>query len=171
MQHQSSNLVIKRREIPEFLLLITQRITKYPVLLERLLQHTDGTTHIRYLHIGLQGAELNTAMCLLYLVSCRGRTWAWWCHSSTRGGAVCVSRCWATCGENPACTRTWWHHQPSRQQELYPSEEWRDLQQTHSYTHTSHTDSLCYTHLQDYIRQTERCVCHTWLGFRWIFYS
>ncbi|MCJ8745341.1 hypothetical protein PDJAM_G00129170 [Pangasius djambal] len=42
LRQQSSNLVIKRREIPEFLLLVTQRITKYPVLLERLLQHTDG---------------------------------------------------------------------------------------------------------------------------------
>ncbi|XP_060761500.1 rho guanine nucleotide exchange factor 28-like isoform X3 [Neoarius graeffei] len=44
---QSSNSVIKRREIPEFLLLVTQRITKYPVLLERLLQHTDesGVEH------------------------------------------------------------------------------------------------------------------------------
>ncbi|XP_026767703.1 rho guanine nucleotide exchange factor 28 [Pangasianodon hypophthalmus] len=42
LRQQSSNSVIKRREIPEFLLLVTQRITKYPVLLERLLQHTDG---------------------------------------------------------------------------------------------------------------------------------
>ncbi|XP_049334972.1 rho guanine nucleotide exchange factor 28 [Astyanax mexicanus] len=42
IRQQSSNSLIKRREIPEFLLLVTQRITKYPVLLERLLQHTDG---------------------------------------------------------------------------------------------------------------------------------
>ncbi|KAM9439937.1 rho guanine nucleotide exchange factor 2-like, partial [Clarias gariepinus] len=42
LKQQSSNSVIKRREIPEFLLLVTQRITKYPVLLERLLQHTEG---------------------------------------------------------------------------------------------------------------------------------
>ncbi|XP_060722630.1 rho guanine nucleotide exchange factor 28-like isoform X1 [Tachysurus vachellii] len=42
LRQQSSNSVIKRREIPEFLLLVTQRITKYPILLERLLQHTNG---------------------------------------------------------------------------------------------------------------------------------
>ncbi|XP_046732562.1 rho guanine nucleotide exchange factor 28-like isoform X4 [Silurus meridionalis] len=42
LKQQSSNSIIKRREIPEFLLLVTQRITKYPVLLERLLQLTDG---------------------------------------------------------------------------------------------------------------------------------
>ncbi|KAI7801131.1 putative rho guanine nucleotide exchange factor 28-like [Triplophysa rosa] len=41
LRQQSTNSVIKRREIPEFLLLVTQRITKYPVLLERLLQHTE----------------------------------------------------------------------------------------------------------------------------------
>lgn len=33
---------MKRREIPECILLVTQRITKYPVLLERILQHTEG---------------------------------------------------------------------------------------------------------------------------------
>ncbi|XP_058273980.1 rho guanine nucleotide exchange factor 28-like isoform X4 [Hemibagrus wyckioides] len=42
LRQLSSNSVIKRREIPEFLLLITQRITKYPILLERLMQHTKG---------------------------------------------------------------------------------------------------------------------------------
>ncbi|XP_062843366.1 rho guanine nucleotide exchange factor 28-like [Trichomycterus rosablanca] len=42
LRQQSCKSVIKRREIPEFLLLVTQRITKYPVLLERLLQHTGG---------------------------------------------------------------------------------------------------------------------------------
>ncbi|KAK3534810.1 hypothetical protein QTP86_026081 [Hemibagrus guttatus] len=45
LRQLSSNSVIKRREIPEFLLLITQRITKYPILLERLMQHTNGTIH------------------------------------------------------------------------------------------------------------------------------
>lgn len=28
--------------MPEFILLVTQRITKYPVLLERILQYTQG---------------------------------------------------------------------------------------------------------------------------------
>ncbi|XP_065136790.2 rho guanine nucleotide exchange factor 28 isoform X1 [Paramisgurnus dabryanus] len=48
LRQQSTNSVIKRREIPEFLLLVTQRITKYPVLLERLLQHTEDGSADRY---------------------------------------------------------------------------------------------------------------------------
>lgn len=30
--------------MPEFILLVTQRITKYPVLLERILHYTQGTS-------------------------------------------------------------------------------------------------------------------------------
>ncbi len=41
-QQQSSNSLVKRREIPECILLVTQRITKYPVLLERILHYTEG---------------------------------------------------------------------------------------------------------------------------------
>ncbi|XP_058600748.1 rho guanine nucleotide exchange factor 28-like isoform X4 [Onychostoma macrolepis] len=53
---QSTNSVIKRREIPEFLLLVTQRITKYPVLIERLLQHTDDGSAERYdIAVALEG--------------------------------------------------------------------------------------------------------------------
>uniref|UniRef100_A0A3B4AFS5 Rho guanine nucleotide exchange factor (GEF) 28a n=1 Tax=Periophthalmus magnuspinnatus TaxID=409849 RepID=A0A3B4AFS5_9GOBI len=37
---KSNNILVKRREVPEFILLVTQRITKYPVLLERILQYT-----------------------------------------------------------------------------------------------------------------------------------
>ncbi|KAL1261027.1 hypothetical protein QQF64_008854 [Cirrhinus molitorella] len=48
LRQQSTNSAIKRREIPEFLLLVTQRITKYPVLIERLLQHTDDGSAERY---------------------------------------------------------------------------------------------------------------------------
>ena len=33
--------------MPEFILLVTQRITKYPVLLERILQYTAGQPHTR----------------------------------------------------------------------------------------------------------------------------
>lgn len=33
---------MRRREIPECILLVTQRLTKYPVLLERILQYTEG---------------------------------------------------------------------------------------------------------------------------------
>lgn len=34
--------MLRRRGIPECILLVTQRITKYPVLLERILQYTQG---------------------------------------------------------------------------------------------------------------------------------
>nr|XP_017211759.2 rho guanine nucleotide exchange factor 28 isoform X3 [Danio rerio] len=44
IKQQSSNSLVKRREIPECILLVTQRITKYPVLLERILQYTDEGT-------------------------------------------------------------------------------------------------------------------------------
>ncbi|XP_053909873.1 rho guanine nucleotide exchange factor 28 isoform X2 [Cuculus canorus] len=41
---RNSNLLARRRGIPECILLVTQRITKYPVLVERILQYTkDGT--------------------------------------------------------------------------------------------------------------------------------
>lgn len=43
-QQQSNNSLVRRRGVPEFILLITQRITKYPVLLERMLQYTQGTS-------------------------------------------------------------------------------------------------------------------------------
>ncbi|XP_026111210.1 rho guanine nucleotide exchange factor 28-like [Carassius auratus] len=56
LRQQSNNSVIKRREIPEFLLLVTQRITKYPVLIERLLQHTDDNSAERYdIAVALEG--------------------------------------------------------------------------------------------------------------------
>ncbi|XP_057209029.1 rho guanine nucleotide exchange factor 28 isoform X4 [Triplophysa rosa] len=41
IKQQSSNSLVRRREIPECILLVTQRITKYPVLLERILQYTE----------------------------------------------------------------------------------------------------------------------------------
>uniref|UniRef100_A0A3B5KS18 Rho guanine nucleotide exchange factor (GEF) 28a n=1 Tax=Xiphophorus couchianus TaxID=32473 RepID=A0A3B5KS18_9TELE len=48
MQHnkrfQSHNSLVRRREIPECILLVTQRITKYPVLLERILHYTQEQT-------------------------------------------------------------------------------------------------------------------------------
>nr|XP_046243952.1 rho guanine nucleotide exchange factor 28-like isoform X2 [Scatophagus argus] len=40
VKQQSNNSLVRRREVPEFILLVTQRITKYPVLLERILQCT-----------------------------------------------------------------------------------------------------------------------------------
>ncbi|KAM4616874.1 rho guanine nucleotide exchange factor 28-like [Polymixia lowei] len=40
VKQQSNNSLVRRREMPEFILLVTQRITKYPVLLERILQYT-----------------------------------------------------------------------------------------------------------------------------------
>lgn len=41
---QSNNTLVRRREVPEFILLVTQRITKYPVLLERILHYTQEGT-------------------------------------------------------------------------------------------------------------------------------
>ncbi|XP_036836309.1 rho guanine nucleotide exchange factor 28 isoform X1 [Oncorhynchus mykiss] len=40
VKQQSNNSLVRRREVPEFILLVTQRITKYPVLLERILHYT-----------------------------------------------------------------------------------------------------------------------------------
>lgn len=44
VKQQSNNTLVRRREVPEFILLVTQRITKYPVLLERILQYTQEGT-------------------------------------------------------------------------------------------------------------------------------
>ncbi|KAM9858534.1 rho guanine nucleotide exchange factor 28-like [Aulostomus maculatus] len=41
VKQQSSKSLVRRREVPEFILLVTQRITKYPVLLERILHYTQ----------------------------------------------------------------------------------------------------------------------------------
>ncbi|XP_064799205.1 LOW QUALITY PROTEIN: rho guanine nucleotide exchange factor 28-like [Oncorhynchus masou masou] len=48
IKQQSNNYLVRRREIPECILLVTQRITKYPVLLERILQYTqvDSEEHM-----------------------------------------------------------------------------------------------------------------------------
>lgn len=42
VQLRNSNLLARRRGIPECILLVTQRITKYPVLVERILQYSKG---------------------------------------------------------------------------------------------------------------------------------
>ncbi|XP_075889377.1 rho guanine nucleotide exchange factor 28-like isoform X3 [Nelusetta ayraudi] len=53
VKQQSNNSLVRRRGVPEFILLVTQRITKYPVLLERILQYTqEGTQE----HSDLSGA-------------------------------------------------------------------------------------------------------------------
>ncbi|KAJ8405669.1 hypothetical protein AAFF_G00316490 [Aldrovandia affinis] len=44
IKQQSNNSLVRRKEIPECILLVTQRITKYPVLLERILQHSQEGT-------------------------------------------------------------------------------------------------------------------------------
>uniref|UniRef100_UPI0037E89362 rho guanine nucleotide exchange factor 28 isoform X2 n=1 Tax=Semicossyphus pulcher TaxID=241346 RepID=UPI0037E89362 len=44
IKQQGTNSLVRRREIPECILLVTQRITKYPVLLERILQYTQEET-------------------------------------------------------------------------------------------------------------------------------
>ncbi|CAB1455847.1 unnamed protein product [Pleuronectes platessa] len=44
IKQQGNNSLVQRKEIPECILLVTQRITKYPVLLERILQYTQADT-------------------------------------------------------------------------------------------------------------------------------
>ncbi|XP_072570519.1 rho guanine nucleotide exchange factor 28 isoform X2 [Paramormyrops kingsleyae] len=44
IKQQSNNSLVRRKEIPECILLVTQRITKYPVLLERILQYSQEGT-------------------------------------------------------------------------------------------------------------------------------
>ncbi|XP_018592200.2 rho guanine nucleotide exchange factor 28 isoform X2 [Scleropages formosus] len=44
IKQQSYNSLVRRKEIPECILLVTQRITKYPVLLERILQYSQEGT-------------------------------------------------------------------------------------------------------------------------------
>lgn len=41
-----SSSIVRRLGIPECILLVTQRITKYPVLIQRMLQHTKGELHV-----------------------------------------------------------------------------------------------------------------------------
>uniref|UniRef100_A0AAV2IUX5 Rho guanine nucleotide exchange factor 28 n=1 Tax=Knipowitschia caucasica TaxID=637954 RepID=A0AAV2IUX5_KNICA len=57
IKQQGNNYLVRRREIPECILLVTQRITKYPVLLERILQYTlaDSEEH----------ADLSKALALI----------------------------------------------------------------------------------------------------------
>ncbi|KAM9307081.1 rho guanine nucleotide exchange factor 28 [Pholidichthys leucotaenia] len=44
IRQQGNNSLVRRREIPECILLVTQRIMKYPALLERILQYTQEET-------------------------------------------------------------------------------------------------------------------------------
>ncbi|XP_019338152.2 rho guanine nucleotide exchange factor 28 isoform X2 [Alligator mississippiensis] len=54
---RNSNLLARRRGIPECILLVTQRITKYPVLVERILQYSrEGTEEHK---------DLCKALCLI----------------------------------------------------------------------------------------------------------
>ncbi|XP_071437121.1 rho guanine nucleotide exchange factor 28 isoform X2 [Pithys albifrons albifrons] len=54
---RSSNLLARRRGIPECILLVTQRITKYPVLVERILQYSKEGTE--------EHKDLCKALCLI----------------------------------------------------------------------------------------------------------
>ncbi|XP_020731158.2 rho guanine nucleotide exchange factor 28 isoform X7 [Odocoileus virginianus] len=54
---RNSNLLARRRGIPECILLVTQRITKYPVLVERILQYTKESTE--------EQKDLCKALCLI----------------------------------------------------------------------------------------------------------
>ncbi|KAJ6669810.1 hypothetical protein lerEdw1_000359 [Lerista edwardsae] len=54
---RNSNLLARRRGIPECILLVTQRITKYPVLVERILQYSKEGTE--------EHQDLCKALCLI----------------------------------------------------------------------------------------------------------
>ncbi|XP_075788373.1 rho guanine nucleotide exchange factor 28 isoform X1 [Pelodiscus sinensis] len=54
---RNSNLLARRRGIPECILLVTQRITKYPVLVERILQYSKEGTE--------EHKDLCSALCLI----------------------------------------------------------------------------------------------------------
>ncbi|NWW92958.1 ARG28 factor, partial [Rhynochetos jubatus] len=54
---RNSNLLARRRGIPECILLVTQRITKYPVLVERILQYSKEGTE--------EHEDLCKALCLI----------------------------------------------------------------------------------------------------------
>ncbi|XP_010004683.1 PREDICTED: rho guanine nucleotide exchange factor 28 [Chaetura pelagica] len=54
---RNSNLLARRRGIPECILLVTQRITKYPVLVERILQYSKEGTE--------EHEDLCKALCLV----------------------------------------------------------------------------------------------------------
>ncbi|XP_045351356.1 rho guanine nucleotide exchange factor 28 isoform X1 [Leopardus geoffroyi] len=54
---RNSNLLARRRGIPECILLVTQRITKYPVLVERILQYTKERSE--------EHKDLCKALCLI----------------------------------------------------------------------------------------------------------
>ncbi|XP_067425369.1 rho guanine nucleotide exchange factor 28 isoform X2 [Emydura macquarii macquarii] len=54
---RNSNLLARRRGIPECILLVTQRITKYPVLVERILQYSKEGTE--------EHKDLGKAHCLI----------------------------------------------------------------------------------------------------------
>ncbi|XP_048875635.1 rho guanine nucleotide exchange factor 28 isoform X6 [Brienomyrus brachyistius] len=57
IKQQSNNSLVRRKEIPECILLVTQRITKYPVLLERILQYSQEGTE--------EHADLSRALALI----------------------------------------------------------------------------------------------------------
>ncbi|MFT7815627.1 rho guanine nucleotide exchange factor 28 [Arapaima gigas] len=57
IKQQSNNSLVRRKEIPECILLVTQRITKYPVLLERILQYSQEGTE--------EHSDLSRALCLI----------------------------------------------------------------------------------------------------------
>lgn len=62
-----SSSIVRRLGIPECILLVTQRITKYPVLIQRLLQHTKG-----YFHVGIFSLFFTLS---IKLVETKARTW------------------------------------------------------------------------------------------------
>uniref|UniRef100_A0A3Q0RGC4 DH domain-containing protein n=1 Tax=Amphilophus citrinellus TaxID=61819 RepID=A0A3Q0RGC4_AMPCI len=76
-----SSSVVRRLSIPECILLVTQRITKYPVLIQRILQHTRGksedpqqrvfhSARVRHIH---QCVKVIKEFCVLPDLRCNTR--------------------------------------------------------------------------------------------------
>ncbi|XP_062410013.1 rho guanine nucleotide exchange factor 28 isoform X2 [Sardina pilchardus] len=76
IKQQSSNSLVRRREIPECILLVTQRITKYPVLLERILQYTQEGT--------LEHVEVSRSLVLIRELIAAVDQQVRWCEQEQR---------------------------------------------------------------------------------------
>lgn len=62
LQKKMSSSVVRRLGIPECILLVTQRITKYPVLFQRILQCTKGELLVTQTQIAWKPVQQSSAL-------------------------------------------------------------------------------------------------------------
>lgn len=126
-QQQSSNSLVKRREIPECILLVTQRITKYPVLLERILQYTEGI--FPHLHTHTK-SQANIRLDSVSFVLCfRAHRRACWPVSCTSPDPRADLRCGPARESVRAEPEDEWGPGPHGEQVRDQTEEWLHLPQ------------------------------------------